>query len=231
MPVQRSIAAPPASGASRAMPTFRGRRSAPPAGFAALLDGFGRAGLPGDSTSTGTGRSPSAASPYPAAGVRGSTARRQPTRSGLLRRDLAAAAGATPVDAADVGPWAALINRSAGRHGVDPTLVAAVARAESGLDPRAVSRAGAKGLMQLMDGTARGLGVKDSFDPAQNVEGGTRFLSDMLDRFGSPELALAAYNAGPNAVLKHGGVPPFKETQTYVRRVLDYQRQMKADGR
>jgi soluble lytic murein transglycosylase-like protein len=84
--------------------------------------------------------------------------------------------------------------------------------------------------MQLMDGTARGLGVRDSFDPAQNVEGGTHYLSDMLDRFGSPELALAAYNAGPNAVVEYGGVPPFKETQTYVRRVLGFQRQMKADA-
>jgi soluble lytic murein transglycosylase-like protein len=222
------------------MPAFRARRSTPPASFAALLDGARRAGLadPGAgsraspaSGGAGARRLASAAggaSAYPTT-TRPSAASRTPGRSELLRQDLAAAAGMTRVDADDAGQWAGLINRAAGRHGVDPTLVAAVARAESGLNPRAVSHAGAKGLMQLMDGTAAGLGVRDPFDPAQNVEGGTRFLSDMLDRFGSPELALAAYNAGPNAVLKHGGVPPFKETQTYVRRVLDFQRQMKAE--
>jgi soluble lytic murein transglycosylase-like protein len=213
VPSQRAaIAAPAGLGASRAMPAFRERRSTPPTTFASMLDGARRSGFAADPSSVGARRAQAA---------------RQPSRSELLRRDLAAAAGMTRVDAADAGPWAGLINRTASRHGVDPTLVAAVARAESGLDPRAVSHAGAKGLMQLMDGTARGLGVRDPFDPAQNVEGGTRYLSDMLDKFGSPELALAAYNAGPNAVRKHGGVPPFKETQTYVRRVLDYQRQMK----
>jgi soluble lytic murein transglycosylase-like protein len=81
--------------------------------------------------------------------------------------------------------------------------------------------------MQLMDGTAKVLGVTDSFDPEQNVEGGTKFLAEMLKRFKKPELALAAYNAGPVAVSKYGGVPPFKETQSYVRKVLGFQRQMR----
>jgi soluble lytic murein transglycosylase-like protein len=215
------------------MPSFRERRSTPPTSFASLLDGVRRpapAAPRPTGGALGTRRLPlgAGASAYPT--VRPPrVAPRPPSRSELLRQDLADAAGMTRVDAADAGPWASLINRAAGRHAVDPTLVAAVARAESGFNLRAVSHAGAKGLMQLMDGTARGLGVENSFDPAQNVEGGTRFLSAMLERFGSPELALAAYNAGPNAVLKHGGVPPFKETQTYVRRVLDYQRQMKGE--
>lgn len=107
------------------------------------------------------------------------------------------------------------------RHGVDPALLAAVARTESGLDPTAVSPAGAQGLMQLMPTTAAGLGVTDPFDPAQAVDGAARLLRSHLDRFGSTELALAAYNAGAGAVSQAGGVPPYAETQTYVRRVLD----------
>jgi hypothetical protein len=105
------------------------------------------------------------------------------------------------------------------RHGVDPSLLASVARAESGLDPRAVSRAGARGLMQLMPGTAASLGV-DPFDPSQAVDGAARLLKSHLEAFGSTELALAAYNAGPGAVRRYGGVPPYAETQAYVRRVL-----------
>jgi soluble lytic murein transglycosylase-like protein len=124
------------------------------------------------------------------------------------------------------GTFDNLIESAGKKYGVDPTLISAVAKAESGFDPKAVSRAGAKGLMQLMDGTARQLGVDDSFDPTQNVEGGTRFLAEMLKRFKKPELALAAYNAGPGAVSKFGGVPPFKETQSYVQKVLGFQRQM-----
>ncbi len=105
------------------------------------------------------------------------------------------------------------------RYDLPEGLLAAVARAESGFDPRAVSPAGARGLMQLMPATARGLGV-DPMDPAQAVDGAARMLSRDLDRFGSVGLAVAAYNAGAGAVQRYGGIPPYAETQQYVRRVL-----------
>ncbi|MFA6576369.1 MAG: lytic transglycosylase domain-containing protein, partial [Nocardioides sp.] len=106
------------------------------------------------------------------------------------------------------------------KYGVDASLLSAVARQESGYDPAAVSHAGAQGLMQLMPGTARGLGVTNSFDPTQAVDGAARLLRDLLDRFGTTPLALAAYNAGPGAVLRYDGIPPYPETQTYVRSVM-----------
>ncbi len=109
------------------------------------------------------------------------------------------------------------------RHGVDPPLVKAIVKAESDFDSFAVSRAGAKGLMQLMPETARSLGVKDIYDPEENVEGGTRYLSRLLKLFnGEVPMAIAAYNAGETAVLKYGAIPPYSETQQYVKRVLYY---------
>ena len=117
-----------------------------------------------------------------------------------------------------------LIREVARQEGVDEPLVRAVVEAESGFNPRAVSPVGAKGLMQLMDGTARALGVRDSFDPVANLRGGARYLRAMLEKFGSVPLALAAYNAGPAAVERYGGVPPYKETRTYVDRVMQLQR-------
>ncbi|MEK6805034.1 MAG: lytic transglycosylase domain-containing protein [Pseudomonadota bacterium] len=119
-----------------------------------------------------------------------------------------------------------LINKYAARHDVKPALVRAVMRVESCFDPRAVSRSGARGLMQLMPQTAAHLGVRDSFDANENVDGGVRYLKMMLERFNqNTKLALAAYNAGPTAVTDHKGIPPFPETQTYVKRVLaDYQK-------
>lgn len=107
------------------------------------------------------------------------------------------------------------------RHGLDPELVMAVAGVESAFQAKAVSRKGAQGLMQLMPGTARDLGVADPFDPAANLDGGTRYLRDLLATYdGDLPKALAAYNAGPTAVNRHQGVPPYKETRDYVKKVL-----------
>ena len=102
----------------------------------------------------------------------------------------------------------------------DSALLAAMARTESSFQPGAVSPAGAQGLMQLMPGTARGLGVADPFDPAQAVDGAARLMRDLIDRFGRVDHALAGYNAGPGAVLRYDGVPPYAETQGYVAKIL-----------
>ena len=110
-----------------------------------------------------------------------------------------------------------LVSRLARRHGVDPRLVHAVIRQESNYDWLAISHKGARGLMQLMPGTANRFGVKDIFDPAENVEGGVKYLRHLLDRYdGDFSLALAAYNAGEGAVDRFGGIPPFRETRDYV---------------
>ncbi len=119
-----------------------------------------------------------------------------------------------------------IISAAADRHNVPPELIRAVVRAESAGKHDAVSPVGAKGLMQLMDGTAAGLGVQNPFDPKQNIEGGAKYLRSMLDMFdGNMDLALAAYNAGPGNVRKHGGIPPFAETRQYVNRVKHYMKQ------
>jgi soluble lytic murein transglycosylase-like protein len=115
----------------------------------------------------------------------------------------------------------ALVQQNAATWQVDPALVKAVIANESGFNANATSKVGAQGLMQLMPETASSLGVRDAYDPAQNVAGGTRYLRGLLDRFnGDQKLAIAAYNAGPNAVEKYGGVPPYAETQNYVQNVL-----------
>jgi len=119
------------------------------------------------------------------------------------------------------GEFGELIASAARRHELDPALLMSVARVESALDPRAVSPKGACGLLQLMPATAERFGVHDVFDPSQNVEGGARYLSWLLDRFdGSTELALAGYNAGEGAVERHKGIPPYRETRRYVKLVL-----------
>jgi len=118
------------------------------------------------------------------------------------------------------GPYAELIRVSAAKYSLDPLLLANVMAAESNFNPRAVSRKNAQGLMQLMPETSSRLLVKNPFDPAQNIDGGAAYLKQMLNRFeGNVELALAAYNAGPDRVIQYGGIPPFRETQDYVRRI------------
>jgi peptidoglycan DL-endopeptidase CwlO len=130
----------------------------------------------------------------------------------------AAAPAASTASLAGV-PYADLFARAGSRHGVDPALLAAVASQESGFDSGAVSPAGAQGLMQFMPATARGLGV-NPLDPTSAVNGAAKYLSDLTRQFGSTSLALAAYNAGPGTVSRHGGIPPYPETQNYVRAVL-----------
>ena len=117
-------------------------------------------------------------------------------------------------------PYADLFAAASQKYGVPAALLSAVAKQESGYNPAAVSPAGAKGLMQLMPGTAKHLGVTNPLDPAQAIDGAARMLRDLTRRFGSTELALAAYNAGPGAVLKYDGIPPYPETQRYVRNVM-----------
>ncbi len=135
---------------------------------------------------------------------------------------IKAASSSEPANPAQPCAYDDLIEAAASKHGVDADLVKAVVRAESGFNPSAVSPAGAGGLMQLMPSTARSLKVGDLFDPAENVDAGVRYLRQQMDKFGDIRLALAAYNAGPAAVVKYGGVPPFSETQSYINRVLSY---------
>ena len=168
-----------------------------------------------------------AASAAPATAPTGAAA---PPRAAAVR--TATAASSTPPTEGPAGawarrlpeagrPWAAAIQETAERHGLDPALLASLVWTESGFRPDAVSHAGARGLTQLMPATAAGMGV-DPDDPAQNLEGGARFLRAMMDRFGTVELGLAAYNAGPGRVAQAGGIPRIPETQAYVPAVLGH---------
>ena len=145
------------------------------------------------------------------------------TRPGPLFVDAA------PARVPHSGTWDGLIGMTARQHQVQPALVKAVIAAESNFDPRAVSHKGARGLMQLMPETAAALGVQNPLRPEENLRGGVRYLREMLDRYGETPLALAAYNAGPAAVDRYGGIPPYPETRDYVERVLTYYRHYHGD--
>ena len=141
----------------------------------------------------------------------------------VIRRVLpqqATTAAASTAGAALAGvPYSDLFSRAASRYGVDASLLAAMANQESGFDSQAVSPAGAQGLMQFMPATAKGLGV-NPLDPNSAIDGAARYLSSLTKQFGSTDLALAAYNAGPGTVSRYGGIPPYTETQNYVRSVM-----------
>ena len=131
---------------------------------------------------------------------------------------------AAPIPAANIADVVGPVSQ---KHFIDPALITSVIRAESAFNPRAVSPKGAQGLMQLMPGTAAKLGVRDTFDPNANVEGGTRYLHELLEQYNWDLVkALAAYNAGPQRVRQYGGVPPYRETHAYVARIIrDFNRQ------
>lgn len=125
-----------------------------------------------------------------------------------------------------------IIMEAARHHDVHPALIKAIIKAESSYNPRAVSKKGARGLMQLMPGTARAMGVKNSFNPRHNIHGGTKYFKRLLDEFGGNiRLALAAYNAGIQKVRKYGSIPPYKATRSYIRKVISYYREYRTEMR
>lgn len=169
--------------------------------------------------------------PRPGLAVRVSDVYDTPTaiRRVLPNNPASSAAGTGAVSALPAStPYASLFSAASARYGVDASLLAAVAKQESGYNPKAVSPAGAQGLMQLMPGTAKGLGVTNSFDPTRAVDGAARLLQGLIREFGRTDLALAAYNAGPGAVHRYNGIPPYAETQNYVRSVLGIQKTLTA---
>lgn len=145
-----------------------------------------------------------------------------PRRPEALSGTRSGSAATPATGGADYATWAQLAREAQDIFGVDAALVLAVIRAESSFNHAAVSPAGAQGAMQVMPATQIALGLVDPFDPRANVYAGTQYLRELLQRFGSPELALAAYNAGPGAVGKYGGIPPFAETREFVRRVMHW---------
>lgn len=188
------------------------------ASFAAALQeaSAGPASSPGQAPSPATAASAAASSPSPTATTAAYLA---PTTASLP----ASAVPAAGVESAGASPYDAAIAQAAARNGIEPALLHGLIQQESGFNPNARSSSGALGLTQLMPGTASSLGVSDPLDPTQSIEGGARYLGEMLAKFGGNTAdALAAYNAGPGAVSQYGGVPPYPETQAYVQKVLGY---------
>ena len=193
-----------------AQATGRAPTAGPASSVAAATAGTGT-GATGAGSFAATLRQASLTGPGPTAGA---------TASPVGTAAMPAPAG-VPTGGDDGGALAPMIRAAAERHGIDPQVFTNLVRQESGFDPDAGSPAGARGLCQLMPGTAAGLGVTDVTDPAQSLEGGATYLRQQLDAFGGDYVkALAAYNAGPGAVQRHGGVPPYAETQHYVATIL-----------
>jgi soluble lytic murein transglycosylase-like protein len=159
---------------------------------------------------------------YMLTGVSGVRPAASPPQPQVARVETAETDAATDEDDIDTqAGMDAFIKKVSAKYNVSPDVVAAVIEAESEFNPRAVSRRGARGLMQLMPKTAKTLGVDDPFDPKENIEAGVRHLRALMDRFGDNlPLVLAAYNAGEVAVIKHRGVPPYRETRAYVKRIM-----------
>jgi len=132
------------------------------------------------------------------------------------------------VDQTHTDKYDHIINRASRRHGISFPLLKAIIKVESNFNPRAVSKKGAKGLMQLMPENIRILKIKDPFDPSENIMAGARYFKELLDRFnGKVQLTLAAYNAGPNRVDRYQRIPPYKETENYIQKVMAYYRQLR----
>jgi len=194
----------------------------------ALIEAARQAASPGLASVAGTGYSyPQTANADFASALQAATSA---DASGVA--DTSAVTGSPGIDyqavegtagSGESGEYESLIEQAAARNGLDPAVLHGLIEQESGFDPSATSSAGASGLTQLMPGTASSLGVANPLDPAESIEGGARYLGQLMTQFGgNTEDALAAYNAGPGAVQQYGGIPPYAETQSYVSKVLGY---------